>query len=134
MKFRDSSSRTAEASSSGPVGTGAAMGTGSALGFGCRASPPRRSPAASATSCRAGDKGAGTWLSRRAGAVGARPSCRVSVLDPGVHTCQGKNEVISFASGIYCAQSKCLSKCREERSHRLTQRVTLALGNPTSHM
>lgn len=131
VKFRDSSSRTAEASSSGPVGTGAAMGTGSALGLGCRASPPAAPPQPQPLPAgRATGRGHLAPKARRCGR--ARPSCRVSLLDPGVHTCQGKNEVISFASRIYCVQSKCL--CRKERSHRLTQKSDPRPGNPTSRM
>lgn len=116
VKFRDSSSRTAEASSSGAVRAGAAMRTESTRWDSGAALPsvlPQPQP------LPARRPGAGTWLLRHAGEVRARPSCRRSLLGPGAYTCQRRNDIISFASGIYCAQSKCLSKCREKRSYRL---------------
>lgn len=68
VKFRDSSSRTAEASSSGPVGAGAAMRTCSARWDSDAALPVR--PAVLPQPQPLPARRPGAWLLRHAGAVG----------------------------------------------------------------
>lgn len=80
--------------------------------------PPGCPLAAAATSCPATRRQHLVPAARSCGRS-AGPSCRRSLLGHGAFTCQRRNDIISFASGIYPAHSKRLSKCRGKRSYWL---------------